>query len=152
MCTYDLMHIVQKEPTWHYKAFTLQVKINSDLAFLLNKLDSNFSEWELEEFIKIKSTYTKRIYRLCKEWRIIGKTPIYDIEIFKNTIGLNEEYENKKLVAKILTSAEEELKKYFNNFEIIIHRGESRGAPITGISFTFSPTIYMEYMETKIAN
>ena len=128
-------------------ARTLSVRINDDLIFLLNKLDENFSEWELEEFIRIKSSYTKRIYRLCKEWRTVGKTPIYDIETFKQIIGLPESYENKKLVARILQPAEEDLSKYFRRFRININRGSGRGTPITGISFSFSPIAYIQ-MET----
>lgn len=122
----------------------LGIKINEDLSFLLNRLDGNFSEWELEEFTKIKSSYTKRIYRLCKEWRTVGKTPIYNVESFKDAIGLPESYENKKLVARILIPTEEELSKYFKNFKVIINRGESRGTPITGISFSFSPIMYLK--------
>lgn len=123
---------------------TLGVRINEDLSFLLNKLDTNFSEWELEEFTKIKSSYHKRIYRICKEWRTVGKTPVYDLENFKNIIGLPKSYENKKLVARILSPAENELSKYFRNFKVVIQRGDGRGTPITGISFSFSPIVYLK--------
>lgn len=123
---------------------TLSVRINDDLSFLLNRLDENFSEWELEEFVKIKSSYIKRIYRLCKEWRTIGKTPIYKIETFKQLIGLPDEYENKKMVARILQPTKNELSKYFRNFQVKIQRGDGRGTPITGISFSFSPIAYIK--------
>ena len=125
----------------------LTVKVNEDLAFLLNQLDGNFTEWELNEFIHIKSVYSKRIYRLCKEWRSAGKTPMFDINEFKTAIGLQENYENKKFVARILANAMEDLSPYFKRFRYTLDRDSGRGRQIKGISFVFTPWIYVPEAE-----
>lgn len=120
---------------------TLTVKVNEDLAFLLNNLDGNFTEWELNEFIHIRSVYSKRIYRLCKEWRNVGRTPMFDINEFKTAIGLPEDYENKKFVARILSSAIKDLSPYFKRFRYTMDRDSRRGRQIKGISFAFTPWV-----------
>lgn len=121
----------------------LKVRVNEDLAFLLNRLDGNFTEWELEEFIRIRSIYSKRIYRLCKEWRTVGRTPVFDIGEFKEAIGLPENYENKKFMSRIIPAAEKDLGPYFHKFRYALKRENGRGRQITGISFAFRPYVKM---------
>lgn len=119
---------------------TLSIRVNNDLLFLLNRLEGNFTEWELREFVSIRSEYSKRLYRYCIEWKLIGKTPMYSTSEIKHILGLPEDYENKKLVAKILNPACEDMKKYFNYFEMHTKRASEKGAPIVGFSFSFSPS------------
>lgn len=118
---------------------TLTVRVNKDLLFLLNGLEGNFTEWELQEFVSIRSEYSKRLYRYCREWKTIGKTPLYSTAEIKHILGLPEDYENKRLVAKILNPACEDMNKYFNFFEMHTKRASEKGAPIVGFSFSFSP-------------
>ena len=48
------------------KQKTILIKINEDFKFLLNKFISNFTRFELNEFISLKSSYSKEIYRRLK--------------------------------------------------------------------------------------
>lgn len=121
------------------KIRTLSVRVNKDLLFLLNGLEGNFTEWELREFTSIKSEYSKRLYRYCTEWKSIGNTPMYSASEMKDILGLPEDYENKKLVAKILNPACEDMTSYFSFFEMHTKRASEKGAPIVGFSFSFSP-------------
>ena len=41
----------------------LYVSVNEDFFFLLNQLTSNFTRFELKEFVTLKSSYTKEFYR-----------------------------------------------------------------------------------------
>lgn len=123
---------------------TLSIKINKDLLFLLNNLDKNFDEWELEDFVDIKSIYSKRIYRMCKQWRSVGRTPIYQIDDFRKRLAIPNSYPNKLLLPRILEPAHKDLSKYFHNFMVTVHKGEGKGSPITGVSFKFSPILYLK--------
>lgn len=123
---------------------TLSIKINKDLLFLLNNLNSNFDEWILDEFVDIKSVYSKRIYRICKQWRSVGRTPIYKVDDFRKRLAIPNSYPNKLLIPRILEPAHKDLSKYFHDFQIKIHKGSGKGSPITGISFYFSPILYLK--------
>ncbi len=43
------------------------------LTIFLNKLETQFTRYELEEFTSIRSTYAKTMYRLLKQWRTLGQ-------------------------------------------------------------------------------
>jgi putative replication protein rep len=45
---------------------TVSIKVNEEFAFLLNNLVKRFTQFELEEFINLKSNYSKEIYRRLK--------------------------------------------------------------------------------------
>lgn len=119
------------------EAKILSVRVNQDLLFVLNNLDVNFTDWELKEFMYIKSAYSKRLYRLIKEWKTMGETPFYDITALRTRLGVPVDYENKKFMSKILIPACDDMKIYFHNFEYEDCRCSRKGAPIASIGFRF---------------
>ena len=54
----------------------VEVKVSSNFDYILNKLETQFTRYELEEFTSIRSTYAKTMYRLLKQWRTVGKKRI----------------------------------------------------------------------------
>lgn len=116
---------------------TLSIRVNKDLLFLLNDLDANFTDWELAEFVHIRSVYSKRLYRLVKEWNRNKETPYFAIEDIRNKMGVSENCENKKFMSKIFVPACEEMKNYFPEFSFEVFRKPEKGAPISAICFSF---------------
>ena len=45
---------------------TIEVEVSSKFEYVVNKLLTNFTQYELEEFTNIRSTYAKTLYRLLK--------------------------------------------------------------------------------------
>ena len=102
------------------------IKINEEFKFLLNKLINNFTRFELNEFISLKSNYSKEIYRRLKQFKNTG---IWKIKMnnFRELLNIPEKYRMSEIDKKVLKISMEELNKYFNNFKIIkIKKGRKR--------------------------
>lgn len=124
------------------KTGVLEVSVNPEYAFVLNDLTSNFTSFELQEFVRLKSKYSKNLYRLLKQfdntnsgWRRFEATDLRD------KLGCPQSYQNKRFVAEILTPCIEELKPIFHELTLEIDRARRQGAPITGYEFRWRPCV-----------
>lgn len=115
---------------------TLTVGVNTQFAFVLNELTQNFTRFELDEFISLKSSYSKALYRLMKQYRTEGRYYI-TIEDFKEKLDVPNGYENRDIIQKILNPAMKELTEYFNNLKLTKITSRKRGNPIKAYEFTF---------------
>ncbi|RRD68807.1 MULTISPECIES: replication initiation protein, partial [unclassified Desulfovibrio] len=119
---------------------TVKIGVNPKFSFILNELTSNFTRFELQEFLNLKSKYTKECYRRLKQYR---KSGIWSVEIeeFRRILGVPESYEMKDLTKRVLKPIQEELSPIFNNSQIekIKKKGaySGRGNKVTHIVFTF---------------
>lgn len=119
---------------------TVKIGVNPKFSFILNELTSNFTRFELQEFLNLKSKYTKECYRRLKQYR---KSGIWSVEIeeFRRILGVPESYEMKDLTKRVLKPIQEELSPIFNNLQIekIKKKGaySGRGNKVTHIVFTF---------------
>ena len=111
------------------------IKINEEFKFLLNKLINNFTRFELNEFISLKSNYSKEIYRRLKQFKHTG---IWKIKMnnFRELLNIPEKYRMSEIDKKVLKISMEELNKYFNNFKIIKIK---KGRKIEFLEFKFIP-------------
>ena len=111
------------------------IKINEEFKFLLNKLINNFTRFELNEFISLKSNYSKEIYRRLKQFKHTG---IWKIKMnnFRELLNIPEKYRMSEIDKKVLKISMEELNKYFNNFKIIKIK---KGRKIEFLEFKFVP-------------
>ena len=111
------------------------IKINEEFKFLLNKLINNFTRFELNEFISLKSNYSKEIYRRLKQFKHTG---IWKIKMnnFRELLNIPEKYRMSEIDKKVLKISMEELNKYFNNFKITKIK---KGRKIEFLEFKFVP-------------
>ena len=111
------------------------IKINEEFKFLLNKLINNFTRFELNEFISLKSNYSKEIYRRLKQFKHTG---IWKIKMnnFRELLNIPEKYRMSEIDKKVLKISMAELNKYFNNFKIIKIK---KGRKIEFLEFKFVP-------------
>ena len=117
------------------KQKTILIKINEDFKFLLNKFISNFTRFELNEFISLKSSYSKEIYRRLKQFKHTGMWKV-QIDNFRELLNIPEKYRISEIDKKVFKISIEELNKYFDNFEIIKIK---KGRKIEYIQFKFTP-------------
>ena len=117
------------------KQKTILIKINEDFKFLLNKFISNFTRFELNEFISLKSSYSKEIYRRLKQFKHTGMWKV-QIDNFRELLNIPEKYRISEIDKKVFKISIEELNKYFDNFEIIKIK---KGRKIEYLEFKFSP-------------
>lgn len=70
------IHYVKRDPDDGYdesKLFNRMVlSLNPSFAYIINQLTSNFTIFELAEFMNISGKYTKTLYRLLKQYRTRG--------------------------------------------------------------------------------
>ena len=119
---------------------TVTIGVNPKFYFVLNELTSNFTRFELKEFIDLKSKYSKECYRRLKQFRKTGLWTV-EIEEFRRILDIPKNYRMSEINKNILKFIETELKPLFKNLQIekIKKKGaySGRGNKVTHIVFTF---------------
>lgn len=111
-------------------------KVNDKARYILNSVTSEFTIFELEEFLEIQGKYNKNLYRLLKQWRTQGKTKYYTIEELKEKLDIPNHYTNKRIMQIIINPSVIALSKYFDNLECEVDK-KGRGGAIQGLTFSF---------------
>ena len=111
------------------------IRVNEEFKFLLNSFISNFTRFELNEFISLKSNYSKEIYRRLKQFKHTGIWKVH-IDNFRELLNIPEKYRMSEIDKKVFKISIEELNKYFDNFEIIKTK---KGRKIEYLEFKFTP-------------
>lgn len=127
---------------------TLKVQVNPKFSFLLNDLSSNFTRFELEEFVNFKSSYTKEFYRRMKQFRTTGTWNV-SIEDFKRLLDIPNSYKISDIDKWVLAPIKKELKEKYK-LKITKKYGKlsSRGRPsVIGFEFRFKTDIYTSQKE-----
>lgn len=114
---------------------TVTIKVNEEFKYLLNNLVKKFTQFELEEFIHLKSNYSKEIYRRLKQFKSTGFWKI-KINDFKELLNIPEKYRMSDIDKYVLKISKNELKNYFKDFEIIKIK---KGRKIEYLEFKFTP-------------
>lgn len=118
---------------------TISIRIKKKFSYILNDLTGEFTRFELEEFTNLKSSYSKTLYRLLKQWRTVGKRK-FSISEFRSLLDIPESYRMTNINKSVLEPAEAELQSYFENLKIDkVKQGRGRGGAVTEIIFTFTP-------------
>lgn len=127
---------------------TAYVRVSEDFEYILNKLSANFTQYELEEFTNIRSTYAKTAYRLLKQWRTIGKKE-FSIEEFKNLMDMPRSYKSSEIDRAVIKPILKELSQYFIGLKVKKIKSNKRGNPVLGYEFTWKPETTGEWEEDK---
>lgn len=124
--------------TIDYEEQTLSVRVNPDFKFLLNEITSQFTLFELQEFLMLSSKYSKNLYRLLKQYRKTGTYRV-DINEFRQKMDIPNTYENRDVLEKAIKPAIEEMARlsYFKSLKVNPIKARKRGAPVIAYEFTF---------------
>ena len=114
----------------------VRVKVNSDWYFIFNELTSNFTQFELVEFVALKNKYSKILFKLFKQYKTTGLF-ICDIDTFRKIVDVPSTYTNKYIMDKIIKPSLIDLKPYFKNLKVTPLYKQERGKPLQGFKFTF---------------
>ncbi len=114
----------------------LTIGVNPTFHFLLNNLNSNFTVFELQEFLCIRSVYAKECYRRLKQYRMTGYWKV-TIENFRRLLNVPKSYSTGKVKERVLNIIERELSPYFEDFTIERVYAQTRGNPLTHLIFRF---------------
>lgn len=115
----------------------VEITVNPRLQHVLNDLES-WTRYSLEEFINLKSTYSKTMFRLLKQYRVTGKY-VVKIDDFRELLDIPKSYQMGQIDQKILTPIIKELTPIFKNLKVTKNKSNKRGNKVLGFTFTFSP-------------
>jgi len=76
----------------------IEIKLTEDITPYLFDLKENFTSYELASALRLTSKYAKRIYQYCSQWKDQGETKKYDIQDFKQMLGLLDDKGKDKAV------------------------------------------------------
>lgn len=124
----------------------LIVKVTEEFNYVINKLNVEFTSWELEEFTSIRSTYAKTMYRLLKQWRTIGRVE-YKVEMFKQLLDMPKYYTPSEIDKNVLQPISKELPAFFPNLKIKKIKSNKRGTPVIAFEFIFDPEETREFID-----
>ena len=117
---------------------TLTVCVNEKFKFILNEIIKNFTRFNLDEFIKLDSKYSKSLYRLLKQFKSTGKFES-KLDDFRDKMDIPISYTNRDVMSKVINPSLKELQTYFTDLQCTTKYARKRGKPVTGYIFTFEP-------------
>lgn len=120
---------------------TLEISINSPFKWILNELvgvENGYTSFELQQFVSLKSSYSKACYRQLKRFKNTGFWKV-SVESFRELMDVPKSYSNAEMTRKVLKPIEKELPPLFKYFNLEKKCGKGRGKPIEGFEFYFEP-------------
>lgn len=134
---------------------TLTVSVHPQFEYVFNKIGIEFTQFELQEFVDVSSTYAKTTYRLLKQYRTTGWWKV-TLEDFKLLLDIPNSYRSSNIDQKILKPILKQLggtddTAIFKNLKVSKDKkkGRGRGGILTGYTFTFDKEIAGEWIEGK---
>ena len=115
------------------------LRFTQDIVPLITRLEENFTKYELQQVSRLTSSYAIRLYELLIQWRSAGKTPLFDLSIFRQQLGV--EAHQYKTMSNFKTYVLDFALKQVNELTDITAKYEQhkKGRSISGFSFSFKP-------------
>ncbi|WP_232782727.1 replication initiation protein [Macrococcoides caseolyticum] len=103
----------------------IEISLNPELEHILNNLTGNFTRFELQELTGIKSSYSKHMFRLLKQFRKTGYLKI-EINDFRDRLDVPESYRMTDINKRVLNPIMRDLSTIFEGLNINkIKKGKS---------------------------
>ena len=114
---------------------TVGVAFTDDVIPLISALEQRFTSYDIDQIAKLTSKYAIRLYELVIAWRSINKTPVFELEDFRNKLGLDvTEYKTmSNFNINVLNIAMQQINK-FTDIKIKVNK-HKKGVKIVGFSF-----------------
>lgn len=105
---------------------------------MITQLEKQFTSYEIEKVANLTSTYAIRLYELIMQWKSIKVTPVFELEDFRNKlgVGVDEYVKMNNFKARVLDIAIKQINEHTDiTIKVEQHK---QGRSISGFSFTFS--------------
>lgn len=113
---------------------TVTIRTSDEFLYILNDLIGNYTKFELESFINLKSSYSKNMFKILKQWETV-KEKIFSVDELRNLLNAPVAYDTFKFNQKIIKQLEKELPEFFPNLKI---EKIKKGRVIKSYKFTWS--------------
>lgn len=120
------------------KEASVKLIFSPSVVPLITRLERHFTSYEIEQVRHLSSRYAIRLYEILIQWRSIGKTPKFEINDFRELLGLTiEDYPRiDNFKRKILDFSISQINEHTDI--LVGYEQHKAGRVITGFSFTFS--------------
>lgn len=131
----------------------IEIKVSEHFEKIVNVILKNgeFTFYELEEFVQIKSTYAKTMYRHLKQWRTTGKAE-FPIERFREMLDVPKSYTSGEVTRRVVFQIIKELSPFFEGLKYEVIKGSGRGTPIKSYVFKFKKQSGLPYQTENVIN
>lgn len=114
------------------------VEVSNSFLYLFNHLE-HWTRFSITQYVRLHSNYSRKLFRLLKQWRTTGKKE-YTIEEFRKRLQIPKSYRPTDIDRRVLTICKEELSANFQNFKITKnYRKGVRGRKLESYIFTWVP-------------
>ncbi len=113
------------------------LRFTHDVVPLITRLEQQFTSYDIEQISSLNSGYAIRLYELLIQWRSVGKTPLFDLQQFRQQLG----------VEPVQYKTMSNFKKYVLDFAVqqvnehtditVKYDQHKQGRVITGFTFNF---------------
>jgi len=122
----------------------VEISVNPKLDYILNQLTNEFTQFELKEFTDLKSSYSKTMYRLLKQFKSTGYYTV-KIDEFRDLFDVPQSYKMGDIDKKVLAPIKKELSQYFEPLKIKKVKAK-KGNRIDRLEFLFQEKKYEEVL------
>lgn len=121
------------------EAAKLKITFSPDVVKEIMRLERNFTKYDLENVAGLTSAYAVRLYELLMQWRDAKKTPLFDLELFRRQLGVedNEHSRMCDLKRRVLDLAITQINAHTDI--TASYEQHKAGRVITGFTFSFQP-------------
>ena len=126
----------------------VEVEVSSKFEYVINKLEAQFTQYELAEFTNIRSTYAKTTYRLLKQWRTVGRKE-FKIDEFKLLMDTPKYYQISDIDRLVIKPILKQLSPYFEDLKVKKIKSNKRGNPVLAYEFTWKKEVAGTYDPDK---
>lgn len=119
-------------------AKSVTVQVTSKFEYILNQLQWQFTYYKLEDFIEIRSTYAKTMFRLLKQWKTVGRLEL-SIKELRQTLDVPKSYNISSIDRAVIKPIKSELLMYFKHLKIKKIKSNKKGNPVIAYEFIWTP-------------
>ena len=125
------------EDDTNQKLVSLTIRVNPDLKYLLQDIKKQFTAFDLIQFKKLNSKYSKTLFRMLTQYSSTGTWRI-NFKEFKELLGIPETYKFKEINAFVLKPSVEEVSQFINGISYTVEKQRIDGKLVhTNITFKF---------------
>ena len=93
------------------------IRVGKEFLYMLNDLLGNYTKFDLMEFVSLKSSYSKNMFKLLKQWESV-RYKEFNLKELKEYLGVPVTYDTNNFNKKVLKPIMTELPEFFNDLEL----------------------------------
>lgn len=116
----------------------IAIRVHEEFTHILNNLFKNYTKFDLMDFVSLKSSYSKSMFRLLKQWEGMDskiKKKTFSIPELVYLLSIPSSYNVSKINEKVLKPIKKELPTFFSNFNV---KAEKKDNITVGYTFSWS--------------